>query len=324
MATSATPLPPLSSASEPTSVQPGGAGICTQIELAWGRWRRAWLRRFRAAYVQRMAEKRRGSCSGCTHDIIDARDLKFCRNVCGYWFAPEDDAFRWRDHLLLARPGLAEVVIFSVLALVVAVPLVLAALWLHPLCWIPLTAVVIVWLWMISFFRDPPRAIPTDPRALLSPADGTITFVGEVADPDFPDGRAVRISIFLSIFNVHVNRIPRSGRVLGVRYFRGTFLDARHPECAARNEQLWIDFEDTSTGRPLRVKQISGAIARRIVCWLKIGEEVCAGDRFGMIKFGSRTEVLLPADAALEVHVKVGDKVKGGTTVLAQLGERGV
>jgi phosphatidylserine decarboxylase len=176
---------------------------------------------------------------------------------------------------------------------------------------------------MISFFRDPRRTIPTDRHALVSPADGTVTFIGESLEPDFPDGKAFRISIFLSIFNVHVNRIPRTGRVVGVRYFRGAFLDARHPECAARNEQLWIDFEDHATRLPLRVKQISGAIARRIVCWLKPGEEVRAGNRFGMIKFGSRTEVLLPVNAAIDVNVKVGDKVKGGSTVLASVGEPG-
>ncbi len=263
-----------------------------------------------------MADRRRGTCPGCVHEIIDARDLKFWRNVCGYWFAPEDDGFRWRDRLGLARPGLAEVVIFSLLAMIVALPLALAALLVHPLWWTAVAALFVVWLWMISFFRDPPRRIPTGANALLSPADGTITFVGESSEPDFPGGKAFRISIFLSIFNVHVNRIPRTGRVLSVRYFRGAFLDARHAECATRNEQLWIDIEDNATGRPLRVKQISGAIARRIVCWLKPSEKVFAGDRFGMIKFGSRTEVLLPVDTPIDVKVRVGDKVKGGATIL--------
>jgi phosphatidylserine decarboxylase len=103
---------------------------------------------------------------------------------------------------------------------------------------------------------------------------------------------------------------------VGLRYLPGCFLDARHPDCAIRNEQLWIDLEEVPSLRALRVKQISGAIARRIVCWLKPGEEVRAGDRFGMIKFGSRTEVLLPIGEALDVRVKVGDKVKGGATVL--------
>ena len=117
---------------------------------------------------------------------------------------------------------------------------------------------------------------------------------------------------------MHVNRIPRSGRVAGIRYFPGAFLDARHKECATRNEQLWLDLEEDGTGRLVRVKQISGAIARRIVCWARLGEHLERGERFGMIKFGSRTELLVPADQGLQVLVKVGDKVKGASTVLAR------
>jgi len=150
--------------------------------------------------------------------------------------------------------------------------------------------------------------------ALISPADGTVTQVETVEEPNF--GPALRVSIFLSVFNVHVNRVPRAGTVTAVRYFRGEYLDARHAECHVRNEQLWIDFAEAGTGRPIRVKQISGAIARRIVCKLKPGDEVRAGERFGMIKFGSRTDVLIPAAMAKEVLVKVGDKMSGGKTIL--------
>src|SRR6266498_3648086 len=102
--------PPL----QPASVQPGG-GFCMSVELAWGRLRRALLRRCRPGYVRRMAAKRQGHCDNCPHDVIDPRDLKFCRNVCGYWFRDEDDRFRWRGRLRLARAGLAELVIFSLL-----------------------------------------------------------------------------------------------------------------------------------------------------------------------------------------------------------------
>jgi phosphatidylserine decarboxylase len=137
-----------------------------------------------------------------------------------------------------------------------------------------------------------------------------------VDEPDFPGGRAFRISIFLSIFNVHVNRIPRTSQVVSLRYFPGRFLDARNPACAVHNEQLWIDLEENDPPHRIRVKQISGAIARRIVCWLKPGQAVWAGERLGMIKFGSRTEVYLPADESMEVKVKVGDHVKGGSTIL--------
>jgi phosphatidylserine decarboxylase len=142
-----------------------------------------------------------------------------------------------------------------------------------------------------------------------------VTHIEEVSEPDFP-GRALRISIFLSIFNVHVNRMPRTGRITQVRYFPGAFLDARRVESAVRNEQLWIDMIDAATNRPLRVKQISGAIARRIVCWLKEGDVVSKGERLGMIKFGSRTDVLLPAEMVKDVCIKVGDAVRGGSTVL--------
>jgi phosphatidylserine decarboxylase len=287
------------------------------LELAWGRCRRAWLRRFRPGYVRHMAAKRQGQCANCPHDIIDPRDLKYCRNVCGYWFREEDDAFRWRNHLGLARAGLVEVLCCTAAFVGLALPLGAAAMLLGwPGLWVAVGLLALLWFQLVFFFRDPWRPVPADAHALLSPADGTITHIDEVDAPDFPAGRALRIGIFLSIFNVHVNRVPRGGRVLAVRYFPGAFLDARNPECAVRNEQLWLDLEETESGRPVRVKQISGAIARRIVCWLKPGDQVRAGDRYGMIKFGSRTEVLLPVGEAREVFVKVGDKVKGCSTVL--------
>jgi phosphatidylserine decarboxylase len=320
MATLPPPALPLPPAVQPDCVQPGG-GRCLQIELAWGRLRRAWLRRWRPGYVRRMLALRQGACPDCRHDIIDPRDLKPWRNVCGYWFRPEDDPFRWRDHLGLARAGLAEVVLFSLLLGGLTALPAAAAVLVHWLWWLPALVPALLWLEIIYFFRDPERAIPPDTQALLSPADGTVTDVGEVDEPDFPGGRALRISIFLSIFNVHVNRIPRSGRVTGLRYFPGAFLDARNPQSAVRNEQLWIDLEELDRPRPLRVKQISGAIARRIVCWLRPGEVVRSGDRLGMIKLGSRTEVLVPAGAGHEVKVKVGDKVKGGATVLLRFAD---
>jgi phosphatidylserine decarboxylase len=298
-------------------VQPGG-GRCVNLELAWGRLRRALLRRFRPGYVARMAQKRQGSCPDCPHDVIDARDLKFCRNVCGYWFRPEDDPRGWEPRLGLARAGLAEVVCFSALFFLAGCLFAAAAVWVHGAFWIGLALVLFFWFEAVFFFRDPRRAVPQDSTLLLSPADGTVTHVGEVEDADFPGGRAFRVSIFLSVFNVHVNRIPRGGRVVGLRYFPGMFLDARAADCATLNEQLWVDLKEDEPHRLVRVKQISGAVARRIVCWLKLDERVRAGDRFGMIKFGSRTDVLVPAGDALEVRVKEGDRVKGGLTALLQ------
>ena len=181
-------------------------------------------------------------------------------------------------------------------------------------------ALSLVELEIITFFRDPDRPIPADPDVLVSPADGVVTHIEEVDEPEF--GKALRISIFLSIFNVHVNRCPRDAEVTNVRYFPGEYLDARNAESAVRNEQLWIDLIEPRTKRPMRVKQISGAIARRIVCWLKPGDILQTGERIGMIKLGSRTDVLVTAGAASEVCVKVGDKVAGAATVLLRLTPR--
>jgi phosphatidylserine decarboxylase len=290
-----------------------------RLELALGRWRRAWLRRFRPGYVRRMAILRQGDCPGCTHDILDPRDLKYFRNVCGFWFAPADDPFAWRSRLRLARYGLAELIVFGTLFAVLTAVFAGLAVALHPLAWVPATVCGGLGLFVLSFFRDPERVPPADVDAVISPADGTVTHVEEVDDPDFPSGRAFRVSIFLSVFNVHVNRAPRPGRVAALRYYPGAFLDARHGECAVRNEQFWTDFIDARTGQLVRVKQVAGAIARRIVCWLRENEEVRAGDRYGMIKFGSRTDVLVPAGAARDVTVKVGDTVKGGKTILFRM-----
>jgi phosphatidylserine decarboxylase len=307
---------------DPPGVQPGGHGFFVRLEIAWGRVRRAWLRRCRPGYVRRMAEKRLGHCPGCPHEIVDSRDLKYYRNVCGFWFRPEDDRFRWRDRVRLARYGWAEVVGFSFVLLLLGLLLVFFTIEFYPLFAIPIVAVLGLWGFVISFFRDPERTVPADPQALLSPADGTITDLGEVDDAAFPQGRAFRISMFLSVFNVHVNRIPRSGRIVGLRYFPGGFVDARNTEAHRVNEQLWIDLEEPN-GRLVRVKQIAGAVARRLVCWLKVGEEVTAGQRLGMIKFGSRTDILIPLNGAFDLRVKVGDKVKGGLSVLLRFPEPG-
>jgi phosphatidylserine decarboxylase len=300
------------------SAQPGG-GLCYDLEMAWGRLRRAWLRRFRPEYVERMAQLRQGDCTGCPHDVIDSRDLKYSRNVCGYWFREEDDPYAWRGRIGLARHGLAELLFFSA----ILGPLTGLLLWLSlavaPLFWVPWGVVLLLWLFVFSFFRDPQRPIPPDPDALLSPADGTVTHVEEVKDPDFPARRAFRVSIFLSVFDVHVNRLPRAGTVAGLRYFPGAYLDARAVDCPVRNEQFWIDLSDARSGALVRVKQIAGAIARRIVCWLRPGEQVRAGERLGMIKFGSRTDVLVPYESIREVLVAVGDKVRGGETILLRM-----
>ena len=135
----------------------------------------------------------------------------------------------------MARAGLAELICFSLLFGALTALSLAGGAWVHPAFYFALIVVLPLWLFVISFFRDPDRFIPGDPAALVSPADGKVTHVDEVDTPDFPGGRAFRVSIFLSVFNVHVNRSPRRSRVTRVRYFPGEFLDARHGECAVRN-----------------------------------------------------------------------------------------
>lgn len=312
--------PPLAQAEAMTNVQPHG-GWCFKLEVAWGRWRRAYLRKLRPGYVRRMAALRQGVCEGCTHDVIDPRDLKVVRNVCGYRFRPEDDRFRWRDRIPLARYGLAECIFSTVFAApAFAVMLALAIRSGNPGVW--WIASMFGWLWvqLLWFFRDPTRIAPADPEALLSPADGVVTDIDEVVAPDFPGNRAKRISIYLSVWNVHLSRVPRSGRVVGMRYFRGAFINAMSRDCVRRNEQLWLDYVEPN-GRLIRVKQFSGALARRIVCHVAVGEHITAGDRYGIIKYGSRADVLVPVDSDITWLVKPGDVVSGTTTILARFGK---
>lgn len=295
------------------SVQPGG-GVCYQIELAWGRWRRWYLRTFRRGYVQRMAELRQGDETGAPHTILDPRDLKYCENQCTAHWLPANDPFAWRERLPFARWGLAELQIMGWPLL----SLVGILLWLGGMWQWPAVVPAIMLALIVYFFRDPLRKIPTESAAIVSPADGTVAEISELDHYDFFDGPAVRIGIFLSIFNVHVNRAPRTARVVDMHYKPGEFLNALNPESALRNEFMWIGLEEITTpGRKLAVRAISGLIARRIVCTLRPGREVQRGEKFGMIKLGSRTELLLPRDA-VEVTTAVGDKVRAGSSILAR------
>ena len=165
-----------------------------------------------------------------------------------------------------------------------------------------------------AFFRNPERALPADPDAVLAPADGKVIEVGEC---ELQDGRkGLRIGIFLSVFDVHVNRAPVAGRVVALARSGTEFLAAFNPAAAERNVQLAMDLE-TASGARVRVVQITGLIARRIVCHAREGEWLARGVRYGLIRFGSRTDVLLPL--AAEPRVAVGDRVRGGSSVVARL-----
>jgi phosphatidylserine decarboxylase len=189
----------------------------------------------------------------------------------------------------------------------------------------PLLAILpfLLGLFSINFFRDPDRPLPGGAETLVSPADGTVTDVVELDEPLYLKERAVRIGIFLSVFDVHVNRSPSDGRVEWIEYRPGKFLDARKKECSTENEANWIGILGEGRGAPLRlaVKQISGAIARRIVCPLRPGDAVSRGVRIGMIKFGSRTELYIPVSARATILVCPGKKVRGGGTAVARLGD---
>jgi phosphatidylserine decarboxylase len=172
--------------------------------------------------------------------------------------------------------------------------------------------VLLLGAFCLWFFRDPERQIPTFPGAVVSPGDGTVTDVSPVTSGGIPRNR---ISIFLSVFDVHVNRSPIAGVIRDVRYQRGKFLNAMGANSAEENEQNIVTVE--GEGRIVIFKQIAGLIARRIVFDRKVGDTVARGERIGLIKFGSRVDVLFDRDAA--VHVKLGDRVQGGATVLAVL-----
>lgn len=169
---------------------------------------------------------------------------------------------------------------------------------------------VLLALFFLWFFRDPERTIPDTPGAIVSPADGKVTDVSLVAENNRGQRR---ISIFLSVFDVHVNRSPIGGMVSEVRYQRGKFLNAMNPASAGQNEQNVVHL--AGEGQTIVFKQIAGLLARRIVFNHKVGDQLERGQRVGLIKFGSRVDILI--DAAAAVEVKVGDRVRGGASVLA-------
>jgi phosphatidylserine decarboxylase len=180
--------------------------------------------------------------------------------------------------------------------------------------WLSLIFIALI-LYTLVFFRDPNRSDPSDQRAVVAAADGTVADIEEIDEKEFLKARTRRVGIFLSIFDVHTNRAPVAGRIAFQQFRKGLFFDARRPECSEKNEAMTWAFQNPRA--TIVVRQLTGAIARRIVGWAKVGDEVKRGERFGMIRFGSRTEVYLPLDA--EILVEVGDHVKGGASVIARL-----
>ena len=183
----------------------------------------------------------------------------------------------------------------------------------------------IVWLTVVMgalalqtfwFFRDPDRIVPAGEGLIVSPADGKIIEVSEAKEERFLKDRAIKVSIFLNLFDVHVNRIPCSGRIRGMHYQPGKFLAANKDLASKENEQNAILLE-TPSGAKLVFVQVAGLVARRIICWVKEGDAVERGFRFGMIRFGSRTDLFLPLGT--EIKVQLGQKVKGGSSIIGVL-----
>ena len=198
--------------------------------------------------------------------------------------------------------------IFAVLVVLAVVSALLITPWLA-LLWLLLV------LYTFYFFRDPERVVPSDTGAVVAAADGVVVGIEEIEEPEVVKATMKRVAIFLSVFDVHTNRAPVAGTVTYTERRVGKMLDARHPDATRLNEcRVWAIEHDHRT---VVVRQITGAIARRIVAWAKVGQAVARGERFGMIRFGSRTEVYLPLEA--EIVCKVGDRVQGGVSVIARL-----
>ncbi|MDH4238188.1 MAG: phosphatidylserine decarboxylase [Phycisphaerae bacterium] len=223
----------------------------------------------------------------------------------------------------LTKYGWPQVVVFPVIVL--AVMIVFALAWS---AWggLPLWAILLaeallasVLIWVLAFFRDPYRNPPSDKNLLLAPADGRITDIEIVEEGNFIGQKAMRIGIFLSIFSTHINRAPCNVKVEKITYRKGTYKNAASPRSGRVNESNNLDLVMTDGAHQrLIVRQISGAIARRIVCEVREGQVLTGGEKFGMIKFGSRTELYVPVRENAKCLVRIGDKVKAGLTPLVR------
>ncbi len=174
---------------------------------------------------------------------------------------------------------------------------------------------LLMFIFVGFFFRDPKRVIPQDSQAVLSAADGKIVIIDEVPSLANPAEKVKRVSIFLSVFNVHINRAPVTGQIKAIRYTQGKFHNAMEGKSSVYNENNLLEIEHN--GHRVWVRQIAGMIARRIVCYCSEGDTLRAGDKIGMIKFGSRTDIFLPLDTEITVHL--GDRVKGGESIIGMM-----
>ncbi|MDO5687589.1 MAG: phosphatidylserine decarboxylase [Neisseria sp.] len=210
-------------------------------------------------------------------------------------------------HPIIAREGWGFIAAFAAVAIVLS----FVSGWLAAPFWL-------LTVFAVQFFRDPARESGSDDEnAVLAPADGRIVVVEKTLDP-FRNREALKISVFMNVFNVHSNRSPLSGTVQKTEYFAGSFLNAAVDKASTHNERNAVLLQ-TATGTEITFVQIAGLVARRILCYAKSGDQLMRGERYGLIRFGSRVDVYLPPDATAKVVI--GDKVKATSTVLAQLAE---
>jgi len=218
----------------------------------------------------------------------------------------------------LTQYGWPQVVVYP--AVIVAAMLATLAGAPHLPVWTVVTIETVlaaILIWALMFFRDPHRQTPPDDSVLVAPADGKVTDVETLDETEFTTGPTMRIGVFLSIFNTHINRAPCNARIETITYRKGRYVNAMNPLSSKVNESNTVVMVRTNEPKDrLVVRQISGAIARRIVCAARQGQELARGERFGMIKFGSRTELYVPANEHITCMVRVGDAVKAGVTPL--------
>lgn len=305
-------------------IQPGG-GVIIRLEQHWGRLRRLLLKVLFRGDVKRMAGLRKGDFKPVPHKVLDPRDLKFLRNQGGWYWDEQDNPDVWRDGLPFARVGLAERIVVTFCAAAASAPVAGIALRVSGahlmLWWLLSVSAAVVGILIAWFFRIPRSLIPFEPGGVVSPADGKVVEIENPAYDEHIGGPAKKMGIFLSILNVQINRSSIAGRVIGLKYRIGKCLKALRPESDRENEQLPLYNQALfAPYRGMVVRQITGVIAGLIECWLKPGDTLIRRAQFGMIKLGSRRELVLPTNAGLVLRARVGDTVQAGTTVMGVYG----
>lgn len=290
--------------------QPGG-GLLMWLRRRGGAVRRAFLRCLRPHYAATMQARFSGGCADCPHDLVDGRDLLWVQNVCGRRLPPEHTISPFRDRCGLVRLGRPELAAAAGASAALLAASWFVVPWFAPLALGPLAFA----LW---FFRDPERVPPRDDTLLLSPADGVVDDLREEPFGPFFAEPALRIGIYLSVFDVHVQRAPCAAVVGRCEHRPGRRVPTVRVGVTDANEQLltWFHRDD---GLELGVRQVAGPLARRVCSVLGAGDVVAAGQRFGLIKFGSRCELWVPLAAAGERLLALGQRVRAGETPLMRV-----